>query len=327
MEIMKIKKIAVLTSGGDSAGMNPCIRSVVRTALYNGVEVDAVYRGYDGLIQNDIKPMDASSVSGIINRGGTILYSARSERFLTAGGRKEAYKNLRERNVDALIVIGGDGTYTGAKIFQEEFNVPVIGLPGTIDNDIAGTEYTIGYDTALNVAMEAIDKIRDTATSHGRLFLVEVMGRHAGYLALEVGIASGAEATLIPEQKTDIDAVVSGLKTGLERGKRSSIVVVAEGDDAGGAFEIAEQIEGKTGYPMRVTVLGHLQRGGSPTAKERTMASRLGYFAVKGLLKGKQGTAVGMMNGRITYTSLGEAVKDIPKIDKEDLEMVKALSI
>jgi 6-phosphofructokinase 1 len=324
---MEIKKIAILTSGGDSAGMNPCIRSVVRTALYNGLKVDGVYRGYDGLVQNDFTPMRASSVSGIINRGGTFLYSARSEQFLTAEGRQKAYNNLRERNIDALVVIGGDGSYTGAKVFQEEFDFPVIGLPGTIDNDIAGTEYTIGYDTALNVAMEAIDKIRDTAASHGRLFLVEVMGRHAGYLALEVGIASGAEAVLIPERKTDIDGVVAGLKAGLGRGKRSSIVVVAEGDDAGGAFEIAEKIEGKTGYPTRVTVLGHLQRGGNPTAKERTMASRLGYYAVKGLLDGKYGSAVGTMNGRITYTPLEEAVKDIPKIDQNDLEMMKALSI
>jgi 6-phosphofructokinase 1 len=322
-----IKKIAVLTSGGDSAGMNPCIRSVVRTALYNGLEIDGVYRGYDGLVQNDFTPMQASSVSGIINRGGTFLYSARSEQFLTAEGRQKAYNNLQDRGINALVVIGGDGSYTGAKVFQDEFDFPVIGLPGTIDNDIAGTDYTIGYDTALNVAMEAIDKIRDTATSHGRLFLVEVMGRHAGYLALEVGIASGAEAILIPERKTDIDGVVAGLKAGLERGKRSSIVVVAEGDDAGGAFEIAEKIEGKTGYPMRVTVLGHLQRGGSPTAKERTMASRLGYYAVKGLLDGKYGSAVGTMNGQIAYTPLEEAVKDIPKIDQADLDMMKALSI
>ncbi len=307
--------------------MNPCIRSVVRTALYNSLEVDGVYRGYDGLVQNDFTPMQASSVSGIINRGGTILYSARSEQFLTNEGREQAYKNLRTRGIDALVVIGGDGSYTGAKVFQDEFDFPVIGLPGTIDNDIAGTDYTIGYDTALNVAMEAIDKIRDTATSHGRLFLVEVMGRHAGYLALEVGIASGAEAILIPERKTDIDGVVAGLKAGLERGKRSSIVVVAEGDDAGGAFEIAEKIEGKTGYPMRVTVLGHLQRGGSPTAKERTMASRLGYYAVKGLLDGKYGSAVGTLSGKIAYTPLEEAVKDIPKIDQADLDMMKALSI
>lgn len=325
--MQKIKKIGLLTSGGDSAGMNPCIRSVVRTALYEGLEVVGIKRGYDGLIKGDFVPMDAASVSGIINRGGTILYSARSDEFREKEGRKQAYENVQTRKIDALVVIGGDGSYTGAKELQDEYGVPVIGLPGTIDNDIAGTDYTIGYDTAANVAMEAIDKIRDTATSHGRLFLVEVMGRHAGYIALEVGIASGAEAILIPEEKTDIDAIVNTLKTGLARGKRSSIVVVAEGDDAGGAFEIAEKIEGKTGYPMRVTVLGHLQRGGSPTLKERTMASRFGYFAVKGLLEGRSGIAVGSLNGRISYTPLEEAVKDKPKIEENDLQMVKALSI
>ncbi len=323
----KIHKIGVLTSGGDSAGMNPCIRSVVRTALYEGLKVIGIRRGYDGLIKGDYIPMDAASVSGIINRGGTILYSARSEGFMTKEGRNRAFENLRTQQVDALVVIGGDGSYTGAKVFYEEFGLPVMGIPGTIDNDIAGTDYTIGYDTAANVAMEAIDKIRDTATSHGRLFLVEVMGRHAGYIALEVGIASGAEAILIPEEKTDIDGIVAGLKAGLERGKRSSIIVVAEGDDAGGAFDIAEKMEGKTGYPIRVTVLGHLQRGGNPTLKERTMASRFGFYAVHGLLEGQNAVAVGTWNGTITFTPLEEAVKDMPRIDENDLEMMKALSI
>ncbi len=283
----KIKKIAVLTSGGDASGMNPAIRSVVRCAIYNGLEVMGVYNGYQGLMDDDIKPMDVSSVGGIINRGGTILYSARAPEFIRVEGIKKAADNFRKHNLDALIVIGGDGTYKGALDFSTICDFPVIGLPGTIDNDISGTDYTIGYDTAVNVAMDAIDKLRDTATSHGRCFVVEVMGRHAGYIALEVGIASGAEDILIPETPTKISEVIENVKEGKARGKKSSIIIVAEGDDTGGGAKTCEMIEGKTGYATRLTVLGHMQRGGSPTAKERLMASRFGYIAVKALLEGK----------------------------------------
>lgn len=322
-----IKRIGLLTSGGDSSGMNPCIRAVVRTALYNGIEVMGIRRGYQGLIDDDVYRMDASSVGGIINKGGTILYTSRCKAFREDEGKKQAHETLTKHDIDALVVIGGDGSYRGAKAFSDMFDFPVITAPGTIDNDIAGTDYTLGYDTAVNVAMDAIDKIRDTATSHGRLFLVEVMGRHAGYIALEVGIASGAEDILIPETKTDFDDIIAKIEKGRERGKRSSILVVAEGDEAGGAFDIAKSLEGKTDYPMRVTILGHLQRGGTPTAHERLMGSRFGYYAIEGLLQGHYGNAVGCMYGKPTYTPLSEAIRQTRPIEKVDLELVKALAI
>lgn len=322
----EIKRIAVLTSGGDAAGMNPCIRSVVRTAMAHGIDTYGVEYGYQGLIDNNIAHLNSRAVSGIINRGGTILYTARCKEFAESKGREKAYKNLRKHKVDALVVIGGDGSYTGAEEFYREMRFPVICIPGTIDNDIAGTEYTIGYDTAVNVAVEAIDKIRDTATSHGRLFVVEVMGRHAGYIALEVGIAAGAEEIIMPEVPADLDAIVDTIESGRARGKRSSIIVVAEGSQFGGGEEVAKMIEGKTGYTIRYTILGHMQRGGSPTCRERLMASRFGYEAVMGLLTKRYGTAVGIMKGEITYTPLADAIKKLPRIRAADLAMLKALS-
>lgn len=321
----KVKRIAVMTSGGDSSGMNPCIRSVVRTGLYNGIEVMGIRNGYQGMIDDEIFPMTTSSVSGIINRGGTILYTARCKQWQDLEGRQQGYDNLRRYGIDALIVIGGDGSYRGAKQFMEDFDFPVICCPGTIDNDIAGTDYTLGYDTAVNVAMDAIDKIRDTATSHGRLFIVEVMGRHAGYIALEVGIAAGAEDILIPETKSDIPDVIDNLDKGKKKGKRSSIVVVAEGDETGGAYNLKDMIEDSTGYPTRVTILGHLQRGGSPTAHERLMASRFGFFAIEGIKESKFGTAVGSWKDDTTFTPIEEAVQKLPRLKQSDLELVKAL--
>ncbi len=322
-----IKRVAVLTSGGDSSGMNPCIRSVVRNAIFNGLSVMGIYDGFKGLIADQIFEMNEASVSGIINRGGTILYTSRCEEFKTIEGRTRALSNLRKHGIDALIIIGGDGSYKGGNALNKEFGFPVIGIPGTIDNDIQGTDYTIGYDTAVNVAMEAIDKIRDTATSHGRLFLVEVMGRHAGYIALEVGIASGAEEILIPETVTNFDEMLENLEKGRKRGKRSSIIVVAEGEETGGAYTIAERIEGKTGYRMRVVILGHMQRGGAPTAYERLMASRFGYYAVNALLDEKHGTAIGIKNGAVSYTDLEYATTKPLQINTNDFELARALSI
>ena len=323
-----IKRIGVLTSGGDASGMNPSIRSVVRTGIASGLEVFGIKEGYHGLINNNISKMDAGSVGGIINQGGTILYSAREPRMKTEEGMQLAYNNLKANGIDALVVIGGDGTYTGALNFSTKYpDISVIGIPGTIDNDIAGTDYTIGYDTAVNVAMEAIDKLRDTATSHGRCFVVEVMGRHAGYIALEVGIASGAEDVLIPETPTDVEAMIKKLQNAKKRGKKSSIIIVAEGDESGGAIEIAKQIEGKTGFETRVTILGHMQRGGSPTSRERLMAARLGYMAVKGLLEGRKNVAVGVWKGEYTFTPLSDAVKKEVKIDPIDLELCSTLAI
>lgn len=323
----KIKKIAVLTSGGDSSGMNPAIRSVVRCALSNGIKVMGVTNGYRGLMEDQIFDMDASSVGGIINRGGTILYSARAPEFANPEGIAKAADNFRKHDLDALIVIGGDGTYRGALDFYTICDIPVIGIPGTIDNDINGTDYTIGYDTAVNVATEAIDKLRDTATSHGRCFVVEVMGRHAGYIALEVGIASGAEDILIPETPTKINDVIENLERGRKRGKKSSIIVVAEGDDIGGGARTCEMIEGKTGYSTRLTILGHMQRGGSPTAYERLMASRFGYIAIKALLEGKYNIGVGSQKGAYTFTDINEAVRKKREIKYDDLEMCKQLSL
>lgn len=323
----QIRKIGVLTSGGDSSGMNPTIRSVVRTAIASGLEVMGIRNGYQGLMYNDIYAMNAGSVGGIINLGGTMLFSARAPDFSKPEGMAKAADNMRYNDIDALIVIGGDGTYRGALDFSTRHDIPVVGIPGTIDNDIYGTDYTIGYDTAVNVAMEAIDKLRDTATSHGRCFVVEVMGRHAGYIALEVGIASGAEEILIPETPTVIEDVIETLKRGRKRGKKSSIIVVAEGDDFGGGVQTAKEIEGKTGFDTRLTVLGHMQRGGSPTARERLMAARFGYMAVKALIEGKKNIAIGVWKGEYTYTHLADAVKKIPKIDKTDLDVYKTLAI
>jgi len=321
-----IKRIAVLTSGGDASGMNPCIRSVVRTGIYKGFEVFGVRHGYRGLIDDEFIEMTLSSVGGIINRGGTILRTSRSEDFLSAEGRKKAYDNLVRRSIGALVVIGGDGTFRGAVDFINDFDFPVIGIPATIDNDIAGTEYTLGYDTAVNVAMKAIDNVRDTAFSHERLFLVEVMGRHAGYIAMEAGIASGACDILIPETITVINDVVANLESGRKRGRLSNIVVVAEGDDAGGAFDIAKLIEGKTSYEVRVIILGHMQRGGSPTAYERLMASRFGYQAIKAIMNNDFSKAVAVSSGKPALIDLSKSTKKLSRIKEDDLDMIIGLA-
>lgn len=322
-----IKRIAVLTSGGDSSGMNPCIRAVVRTACYHHIEVDGIYHGYRGMIEDKFKSLSSRDVGGLSARGGTILGSARCREFHTVEGRQKAIANLKKHKIDALVVIGGDGSFYGAEALSQESDIPVIGLPGTIDNDIAGTDYTIGYDTAVNVAMDAIDKIRDTANSHERIFFVEVMGRNAGYIALESGLAAGAEQILVPEGPTDVKMVADELLEGRRLGKMSSIVVVAEGDDQGGAFDIAEKISHYANLPTRVTVLGHLQRGGSPTANDRLLATRLGYASVMALMDGQRGVMLGIVNNKVLSSSLTEREK-APKVCLEEFEEIrKAMQI
>lgn len=323
----KIKKIGLLTSGGDSSGMNPCIRAVVRAAIANKLEVMGIYRGYQGLIDGDLVEMNARSVSNIVSRGGTILKTARCLEFKNKAGRNKAIKTLKENNIDGLVVIGGDGSFRGAYDLYRESDVKVIGVPGTIDNDIYGTDFTIGYDTAINVAMEAIDKIRDTAASHSRIFFVEVMGRHAGYIALSAGLASGAEEVLVPESKTDINALVRKLKKGIKEGKTSSIVVVAEGDDAGNAFVVAEKVSKKLPVNPRVSVLGHMQRGGAPTAFERILASRLGVASVDALIKGRNGVMVGLLNNEVKLTKLENSWKAKKLLTKEIMSINNILSI
>ncbi len=323
-----MKRIAVFTSGGDAPGMNAAIRAVVRTCIYHGIKAYGIRRGYEGMIEGDIIKMDSLSVSNILQRGGTILNSARSERFRTKKGRKLAYQNLKKHKIDGIVAIGGDGTFTGANVFTKEYPaISFVGLPGTIDNDLLGTDFTIGYDTALNTAMNAIDNIKDTANAHNRLFFVEVMGRDAGFIALRSGIACGAEAVLIPEEKTSIAALVRTLKKNYERKKASNIVVVAEGDDAGGAYQIAEKVKKKfSKFDIRVTILGHLQRGGTPTSMERVLASRLGMEGVKALLAGKKGVMVGQIHNDIVYTPFGESIKHNSKLNPLLLELVEVLS-
>lgn len=322
-----MKKIGVFTSGGDSPGMNACIRAVVRTGIYYGLEIVGIKRGFQGLIDKEFIPLHSHSVSGIIKRGGTILRTARSEDFRTSEGREKAYNNLLDENIEALVVIGGDGSFTGANIFATEYDFPIIGCPGTIDNDLYGTDYTIGYDTAINTAMQAIDKIKDTANAHDRLFFIEVMGRDAGFIALASGVAVGAEAVLIPENPTDIDTLVKLLKANYDKKKTSNIVVVAEGDDAGGAFKIAEAVKERfEQVDMRVTVLGHIQRGGKPTAMERVRASRMGMEAVKALIAGQRSEMVGIVNNKILFTSFKQAIKYNNEINPVMLEMVRILS-
>ncbi len=323
-----IKKIGVLTSGGDAPGMNAAIRSVVRTCAYYKIECVGVYRGYEGLMEGDFKHMDARSVRGIINKGGTILKSARSKEFRTKVGRQNAYNKLREVNVDALVVVGGDGTFTGAMIFNEEFDFPVIGIPGTIDNDIFGTTHTLGFDTALNTVVDAIDKIRDTASSHNRLFFIEVMGRDVGHIALNVGIAGGAEEILIPEEDLGIDRLVESLNKSRKSGKTSSIVVVAEGDKIGkNIFELKDYVdENMEDYDVRVSVLGHMQRGGSPSCFDRVLASRMGVKAVESLLEGKTNYMVGLLNNKMELTPLEKAIKGKSKINLELLRVSDIMS-
>ena len=326
----EIKKIAVLTSGGDAPGMNACIRAVVRTGLHYNLRVMGVTQGYKGLIEGAdyFKEMKSQDVSNIIHRGGTILKSARCEEFKKKSGMEKAFRNLEAHGIDAVVAIGGDGTFTGAREFSSEFNIPFIGIPGTIDNDLANTDFTIGYDTALNTVIEAIDKIRDTANSHDRLFFIEVMGRDAGYIAIRTGIACGAEAIIVPEKENNIDRVVSILKKGYLRKKTSSIVVVAEGyknHKNEGTFVLAKEVEKKLGddakYDIRVTVLGHIQRGGAPTCKDRVLATRLGVAAVEGLIKGERNVMVGLIKRSVAYSSLKHIKKDTGLVTKELLRL------
>ncbi|MBN7801307.1 6-phosphofructokinase [Algoriphagus aestuariicola] len=324
-----MKKIAVFTSGGDSPGMNACIRAVVRTGIYRGLEVYGINRGYEGMIEGDIKRMHSHSVSNIIQRGGTMLKSARSMEFRTPEGRKKAYDNLSALGIEGLVAIGGDGTFTGAKVFYEEFGIPTVGCPGTIDNDIYGTDFTIGFDTAVNTALDAIDKIRDTAAAHDRIFFVEVMGRDAGFIAIECGIGGGAEFVMVPETKTDLGKVVKSLK-GLRKSKSSSIIVVAEGDELGNAEEIMGMIKQKIKDPtkeFKVTTLGHIQRGGTPTAQDRVLGSRCGMGAVDGLLAGKTNCMSGVMNNELVYTPFAECIGKTKPLHPDHLSLLDILSI
>jgi len=324
----KIKRIGVLTSGGDAPGMNAAIRAVTRTALYNNIEVIGIRHGYDGMINGYFKLMKTFHVSDIIQRGGTILKTARSEEFRTPEGREKAYERLKERGIDGVVVIGGDGTFTGARIFGEEFDIPLIGIPGTIDNDLYGTDYTIGFDTALNTVIEAVDKIRDTASSHNRLFFIEVMGAEAGFIAIRSGIACGAEAIIIPEVKDQVKNLRAFLEEGYKRKKSSNIIIVAEGAYPGGAFGIADAVKDDfEGYSVRVTVLGHIQRGGSPSVFDRFTASRLGYAAVDALLDDQKSAMVGLQNNVITLVPFSKAVKLHKEVRKEYLEIANVLSI
>lgn len=324
----QMKTIGVFTSGGDSPGMNACIRAVVRTCVYHGIRVMGIREGYAGMIDGKIEELYTHSVSGIIQRGGTILQSARSKRFRTLEGRQQAYENLKAAGIDGVVAIGGDGTITGAREFYKDFKIPFVACPGTIDNDLFGTDYTIGYDTALNTAMEAIDKIRDTAASHNRLFFVEVMGRDAGFIALNTGIASGAESVLIPETRTDIPALIDLLERGWERQKFSSIIVVAEGDEAGGAFKVAEEVKKRYAhFDTRVTILGHIQRGGSPTVIDRVNASRLGNAAVEALRAGKHSVLMGILGGKVSETPFEKAIKHHNDINMNLVHLVEVLSV
>ena len=325
---LPIKKIGVLTSGGDSPGMNAAIRSVVRTCAYHNIECIGIYRGYQGMIEGDFKEMGPRSVNNIVNKGGTILKSARSKEFMTPEGRKKAHENLVKSGVQGLVVIGGDGTFTGAEKFHNEFNFPIMGIPGTIDNDIYGTSHTLGYDTALNTVVEVIDKIRDTASSHNRLFFVEVMGRDAGHIALNAGIGAGAEEILIPEQDLGLERLLESLRKSKASGKSSSIVVIAEGDKIGkNVFELKDYVEEHLPeYDVRVSVLGHMQRGGAPSCYDRVLASRLGVKAVESLLEGKSNYMVGMMNDKVALTPLEQAIKGHTEIDKELLRVSDIMS-
>ncbi len=322
-----ITRIGVFTSGGDAPGMNAAIRAVVRSALYHNLEVVGIYRGYAGMIEGSFVKMNSHSVSNIIQRGGTILKTARSEAFRTKEGRQKAYENLVENNIDALVAIGGDGTFSGAHIFFKEYGIPIIGIPGTIDNDLYGTDYTIGFDTAINTAIDAIDKIRDTADSHDRLFFVEVMGRDAGMIALRSGIAGGAEAILVPEWRTDIDQLIEILEKGWQKHKSSSIVVVAEGDQSGGAFQVAQKVKERFNhYDTRVSILGHIQRGGNPSCNDRVLASRMGVSAVDALVKGKSDSMVGIIHNEVCFTPLEKAIKYHQGINKDYMKMIEILS-
>ncbi len=316
-----------MTSGGDSPGMNAAIRAVVRTGLYHGLEVYGIMRGYQGLIEDDISKMESRSVANIIQRGGTILKTARSKEFMEYEGRKKAYDNLRKRGIDGLVIIGGDGSFRGAVKFSQEFDIPCVGIAGTIDKDILGTDFTIGFDTAVNTAVEAIDKVRDTMDAHDRIFIIEVMGRDAGYIALHSGIATGAENILIPERKTDIQDIIASLKEKERRKKMVNLIVVAEGDDFGGANEVQKVLrENLPKAEIRVCILGHIQRGGSPSCIDRLIASRMGYHAVESLIEGRHNIFVGIQNNKMNYMPLENAVKNKGKVSDEWMKIVKILA-
>jgi len=322
-----MKSIAVLTSGGDAPGMNAGIRAVVRAAHHYGLDAYGVLRGFQGLIDDKIVPMSPRDVGGIINRGGTVLYSARCAAFMEPEGRATAAMHLQERGIDGLVLIGGDGTYRGAECLQQEHGIRCIGMPGTIDNDIGGTDFTIGFDTALNTALEAIDRLRDTAESHDRIFFVEVMGRHNGYIAMMSGLAGGAEDILVPETPTDMDELIHVLEEGKRRGKGSMIIVVAEGDDAGNATEIAAKVAERSDFKnSRVAVIGHLQRGGSPTAFDRILASRLGVAAVEALRDGKTGLMAGLSKGEVVLRPFSDAWEKPSKFDPKFVDLMKLLA-
>ena len=322
-----INCIGVLTSGGDAPGMNAAIRAITRSAILNEMRVKGIYRGFSGLITNEIEEFETQHVSNIIQRGGTILKTARCEEFKTVEGRKQAYDTLCLQGIDALVVIGGDGTLTGARQFAQEYNFPIVGLPGTIDNDLFGTDITIGYDTALNTIMECVDKLRDTATSHDRLFCIEVMGREASFLALNGAIASGAEAVIIPELSIDKDQIAEMIEVGFRKSKNSSIVLVAEGGETGGAFKVAERVKEKCPhFNVRVSILGHLQRGGSPTAKDRILATRMGVAAIDALLDDQRNVMIGIRNESIVHVPFAKAIKNAKPIDKELLNTLWVVS-
>ncbi|MBL7826961.1 MAG: 6-phosphofructokinase [Saprospiraceae bacterium] len=328
-KLKDIKRIAVFTSGGDAPGMNAAIRAIVRNAVHNDLHIYGIMRGYEGMIDGNIKRLETTDVSNIIHRGGTILKTARSQRFMTPEGRKKAYENLVDNDIDALIAIGGNGTFTGATKFIEEYpDFPVIGIPGTIDNDLYGTDFTIGFDTAVNTSIQAVDKIRDTADSHNRLFFVEVMGRHSGFIALHTAIGGGAGGVLIPEEDTSIDDLVRLLKRGAKRAKLFSIVIVAEGNHMGTVYDIAKKVEAEINLydDIKVTVIGHLQRGGSPSAFDRVLSSVLGFSAVEGLLAGKSGVMAGIKNNTIHYTPFLEAISKSKPLNKDLLRMSHILA-
>ena len=325
--IKKVSKIGVMTSGGDAPGMNAAIRAVVRTGLFHGLEVYGIMRGYQGLIEDDIFKMESRSVANIIQRGGTILKTARSKDFLEYDGRLKAYNNLKKRGIDGLVIIGGDGSFRGAVAFSKEFDIPCIGIAGTIDKDILGTDFTIGFDTAVNTAVEAIDKVRDTMDAHDRIFIIEVMGRDAGYIALHSGIATGAENILIPERKTSMKDIIVSLREKERRKKLVNLIVVAEGDDFGGANEVEKVLkENLPKAEIRVCILGHIQRGGSPSCIDRLIASRMGYHAVESLIEGRHNIFVGIQNNKMNYMPLENAVKSKGKVSDEWMKIVKILA-
>lgn len=323
-----IKCIGILTSGGDAPGMNAAIRAVTRAAIYNGFEVKGIMRGYKGLVFGEIMPFKTQNVSNIVQQGGTILKTARCKEFTTPEGRKMAYETMQREGIDALVVIGGDGSLTGARILASEYGLPIVGVPGTIDNDLYGTDTTIGYDTALNTIMEAVDKIRDTASSHERLFFIEVMGREAGFLALNGAIASGAEAAIIPEIATEVDQLSELIESGFRKSKNSSIVLVAESELTGGAMGLAERVKNEyPQYDVRVTILGHTQRGGSPTANDRILASRMGEAAINALLEGQRNVMIGIQNDVLVYVPFSKAIKKQKEINRDLLQTLRVLSI